>query len=267
MRPQTTEQQIWNLEVGHGPLIAAAIHDGHAMRKEVETISALDGAARLREEDPHTGIWTSIAESRIIGTHSRFEVDLNRPREKAVYLKPEDAWGLEVWKHEPPQMLVIRSLEAYDAFYAKVHETLTQLQARFGFLLVLDLHSYNHRRGGPNAPVTDPQANPEVNIGTGTMPRSRWAPLADRFMQDLAQFDFLGKHLDVRENVKFRGGQFSRWIHEQFPDSACALAVEFKKFFMDEWTGEPDFVQVEAIQQALLSTIPGILEELDRLSG
>ena len=107
--------------------------------------------------------------------------------------------------------------------------------------------------------------NPEVNIGTGTMNRTRWAPLVDRFIADLCAFDFLGRHLDVRENVKFKGGQFSRWIHQTFPESGCALAVEFKKFFMDEWTGKPDFEQLEAIRQALESTRPGVLEVLSRL--
>ena len=29
---------------------------------------------------------------------SRFEVDLNRPREEAVYRVPEDCWGLDVWR-------------------------------------------------------------------------------------------------------------------------------------------------------------------------
>ena len=38
------------------------------------------------QEDPFTGIWTTVAPTRLIGLHSRFEVDFNRPRDKAVYL-------------------------------------------------------------------------------------------------------------------------------------------------------------------------------------
>jgi hypothetical protein len=80
-------------------------------------------------------------------------------------------------------------------------------------------------------------------------------------------FDFLGRHLDVRENIKFQGGYFPRWTHEHFPDSACVLAIEFKKFFMDEWTGkiDPAQRQFQAISRALQSTIPGTLEELRKL--
>ena len=139
------------------------------------------------------------------------------------------------------------------------------IEARHGRFVVFDLHSYNHRRSGPEGPPADPAANPDVNVGTGTMVRERWAPLIDRFIQDLNSFDFLGRHLDVRENVRFRGGNFPRWSHQQFPQTGCALAIEVKKFFMNEWTGEADYQQLRAIRLALESTVSGVLEELVKL--
>ena len=255
---------IWELHRGNSPLVGAAIHDGHALRDEVAEIMALNELERLREEDPFTAQWSQIAETRIIGLHSRFEVDLNRPRQKAIYLEPEDAWGLQVWKSKPPQELVMQSQLQYDAFYAAIHRLFSELRRDFGHFVVFDLHTYNHRREGPRGPAADPALNPEVNIGTGSLDRKRWAPIVDRFMVDFRAFDFLGRHLDVRENVRFQGGHFSRWTHENFPDSACVLAIEFKKFFMDEWTGELDPAQLQfnAISRALQSTIPGVLEEL-----
>ena len=105
-----------------------------------------------------------------------------------------------------------------------------------------------------------------MNLGTGTMPdRNRWAPLIDRFIHELRSFDFPEGKLDVRENVKFRGGAFPAWAHRTFPESACVLSIEFKKFFMDEWTGEPDEALVGAITSALRSTVPGALDELAAL--
>lgn len=247
---------------GDVPLVAAAVHGGHSVRAEVAAVLALDEADRLREEDPFTAEWATLAGTHIVALRSRFEVDLNRPRDKAVYLKPETAWGLRVWKTDPPADMIVRSLAEYDAFYTEAKRIFSDMQRRFGCFVVLDLHTYNHRREGPEGPSADPAGNPEVNVGTGTMNRQRWKPVVDRFIADLRGFDFLGRHLDVRENVKFRGGQFSRWIHSTFPESACSLAIEFKKFFMDEWTGGPDRVQVEAIRRALQSTVPGIMEEL-----
>jgi N-formylglutamate amidohydrolase len=259
---------IWELHQGDSPLVATAIHNGHALRQDVAKIMALSETERLQEEDPFTGQWAgSIADTYIIGLRSRFEVDLNRPREKAVYLEPEDAWGLQVWKVKPPTDVVKHSLLEYDVFYAEVRSLFTDLERRFGKFIVFDLHTYNHRREGPRGPIADPEQNPEVNVGTGTMDRERWAPIVDRFIADLRAFDFLGRHLDVRENIKFKGGHFSRWAHENFPDSACVLAIEFKKFFMDEWTGklDPAQRQFKAISNALQSTVPGVLEELKKL--
>jgi hypothetical protein len=94
------------------------------------------------------------------------------------------------------------------------------------------------------------------------MDRDRWGDVVDRFIADLRAFDFLGRRLDVRENVRFQGGQLARWTHETFPEAGCALAIEFKKFFMDEWSGTPDPVQIAAIGQALRATVPGVLDVL-----
>ena len=256
---------IWDIQFGDGPLVAAAIHNGHAVRSELVDLLALGDAERRYEEDPFTGAWTSIAPTRIVVFRSRFEMDLNRPREKAVYLKPEDAWGLRVWKTTPLGEVIERSLAQYDAFYRQVRLLLEGLVERFGRVAVFDLHTYNYRRSGADAPAADPQGNPDVNLGTGTMDRRRWAALVDRCVAELADFDFLGRRLEVRENVRFQGGHFSRWIHQTFPESVCSLAVEVKKFFMDEWTGEMDSRQHPAVEQALGAAAAGVLEELARL--
>jgi len=255
---------FYRLLKGDMPVLAVAIHNGHDLREEVADAMALDDASRFREEDPYTGVWTTVVKNQIVVHRSRFEVDLNRPREKAVYQKPEDAWGLAVWKKQPSQGLIARSLALYDAFYAQLHRTCSDLEKEHGRFVVLDLHSYNHRRHGPQGKPADREGNPEINIGTGTMDRARWASLVDRFIRDLRGFDYFGRSLDVRENVKFLGGQLCRTVHEHFPKSGCALAVELKKFFMDEWTGTVDGEQLQGIREALRATIPGLLEEVKK---
>jgi N-formylglutamate amidohydrolase len=252
----------WEIQFGCAPLVAAAIHDGHAIRREVEPLLAVTEADRLHEEDPHTAFWTTIAPTRIVGLRSRFEFDLNRPRDKAVYLGPSDAWGLTVWQNAPSEQVVSKSLAQYDAFFQQVRVTLENLVSQFGRVLVLDLHSYNHRREGPDGHVLDQRDNPEVNIGTGTMDRNRWGGTVDRFIAELGQADFLGRPLDVRENVRFFGGHFPEWIHGTFPQSVCCLSIEIKKFFMDEWTAEVDQSRLYAIGEALKSAALPALEEM-----
>jgi N-formylglutamate amidohydrolase len=259
-------QKIWNTKKGNGPLIATAIHNGNLRRAEVADLMILSKESQLREEDPYTEIWTSVGDTSIVGLHSRFEVDLNRPREKAVYIKPEDAWGLNIWKTEPPTDLVNRSLAGYDDFYSELKNVFSEIEKEFKYFVVFDLHSYNHKRNGPAGETANPEENPEVNIGTGTINKNIWGPLVERFIADLSAYKYSDRNLDVRENIKFKGAQLSRWTHENFPNSGCSISIEFKKFFMDEWSGVPDMKQIEKIKLALQSTVPGVLEELKKLS-
>ena len=254
---------VFRLAEGNGPIVATAIHDGHAVRPEVQALFAIDEATRLREEDPFTGRIATALPTSLVGLRSRFEFDLNRPRENAVYRTPEDAFGLSVWREPPSDELVRRSLEGYDAFYRALEAVLRERERRHGRFVVLDIHSYNHRRGGPEAPPDDAALSPEINVGTGTVDRARWGPLVDRFCSDLRRGRPDGRELDVRENVKFRGAAMSAWIHRTFPESGCALALEFKKTFMDEWTAEADDAQLGALARALASTLPGLALSLE----
>lgn len=213
------------------PLLAVALHHGDAVRSEVAPLLALDADRRRAEEDPLTGSWAEIAPNRLVALRSRFEVDLNRPPETAIYLTPEEAWGLEVWRERPPPAIVARSLEEHARFYSAAREVLSALTARSERVLVLDLHTYNHRRGGRSAPPGDPAHNPELNVGTGSLDRDRWGQLVDRFIAAASD------GADVRENVRFRGGYFAGWAHRAFPESVCVLALEVKKTFMDEHDG------------------------------
>lgn len=244
------------------PVIATAIHAGHAVRPEIAERLALSEEERLREEDPFTDRWTAVAPLRVVGRISRFEVDLNRPRDGAVYRVPDDAWGLEVWRGELPQDVVDRSLERYDAFYEAMGRLLDEMKERFGSYVVLDLHSYNHRRDGAGAPPADPAGNPEVNLGTSNLDLDRFGPLLERLGATLHE----ATGLDVRTDVKFRGGQFSRWVNDRHAGDACSIPIEFKKTFMDEWTGLPDESAIARIRSGLDAAIQAIIAELGALT-
>jgi N-formylglutamate deformylase len=258
-------EKIWIDEYGDSPLIATAIHAGHEIRRELLPLIALDEADRAREEDPYTDYFVKIVPTWLVATHSRFEVDLNRSREEAVYTSPEMAWGLHLWKHPPDDEMLERSREEYDAFYEELKLLLDRLTQHFKRIVVFDIHAYNFRREGPTEPPADQSTHPDVNVGTGTMDRARCGHIVDRFIADLSNYDFPGHRLDVRENVKFKGRQLAQWIHSNYPNSICVLSIEFKKFYMDEWTGVCDVEQTQALRDALQSTVPGILQELDKV--
>ncbi len=255
------------VRTGHdAPVAAAALHDGHELRTEVRAIMALGDEERRREEDPFTAGWTTVVRTQLIGLRSRFEVDLNRPRAQAVYQRPEDAWGLNVWRESPSSAVVAASLAEYDALYAAARETFDDMRTRWGRFVVLDLHSYNHQRDGPTAAPSDAATNPEVNIGTSNMDRNRWAPVVDRAIEHLRTDAFMGRTLDVRENVKFKGGHFAHWIHDTYPEHGCAISIEFRKSFMDEWTGVPDEPHVRAVHDVLARLVPALAQALNGMS-
>ena len=62
----------------------------------------------------------------------------------------------------------------------------------------------------------------------------------------------------MRENVRFRGANLARWVHDRYPLTGCTLALEFKKTFMDEWTGELDEHHLAELTRALCRTLPAV---------
>ena len=235
-----------------GPIVATAIHQGHDLRPAVAALANLDHAQRRREEDPYTGTWTAIGDTAVLVHRSRFEVDLNRPRDGSVYREPEDAWGLDLWTTPPSDDLVAESRALHDAFYSELETLFAAIAQKHGGFVLYDIHSYNHRRDGPEAPPAPSQENPEVNLGTGTLDRTRWGGVVEAFV---AAAKKAAPDLDLRENVKFQGGHLARWVHARFPGQGCALAIEFKKTFMDEWSDRPDPARIEAYGRVLRATV------------
>lgn len=246
-----SNERWWTVQHGPGPVVATAIHDGHELRPEIAAAVALDDPERLREEDPFTGEAVRDVPVHVVVHRSRFEFDLNRSSEGAVYRNPEQCWGLKLWNpREPTETLAQRSLAIHAAYYRMLGQLLDGLAGRHRRFLLIDVHSYNHRRDGPDSPPTAQEQAPDINIGTFSMPREQWAFLVDPLIEAMRSFDFNGRRLDVRENVAFQGkGEQTRFVHQRYPDTGCAIALEYKKFYMDEWTGAPDAAELAAMRK------------------
>ena len=151
------------------PPVTAAIHAGHEPRPEVEDLLAIDESSRLREEDPFTDRTATCVDARVAEHRSRFEVDLNRGRDAAVYCSPEDAWSLDLWQGRLTESVLRRSLVIYDPFYEGLGRFLDRVAAS-GPFVVFDMHSYNHRRQGPDGPEAPPSggsARAARGLGSG----------------------------------------------------------------------------------------------------
>ncbi|NGN45309.1 N-formylglutamate amidohydrolase, partial [Mesorhizobium sp. CGMCC 1.15528] len=76
----------WTIKLGASPVVGTAIHSGTDVGSACRSLMSLTDPDRRREEDPFTERFIADFPTQIIVHRSRFQVDLNRAREAAVYL-------------------------------------------------------------------------------------------------------------------------------------------------------------------------------------
>ena len=129
------------------------------------------------------------------------------------------------------------------------------------------MHSYNHRRAGPDGAPTPAAA------GAGRQyrhlldaARTLGPRTARRLTDTVESFDYRGRRLDVRRTLPSRAsGALARFVHTHFAHTGCAIALEVKKFFMDEWTGVPYRQDIAALQGLLAALVPALRTALARV--
>lgn len=254
----------WEIVQGVGPVIATAVHAGHSVSNDLEPRYAVDAQTRRLEEDPMTGIWASVGDHTFRCYVSRFEIDLNRARDRAVYREPEDAWGIDVWTDQPTDQQIERSLEAWDSYYTLMRTWLEHLIAEQGRVLLLDIHSYNHRRDGAFSNAAPQEDNPDIDLGVTTSDRTKFGSVIDLLTTKLREKKAAGRKLDVRENVRYPdGGHWPEWVFAEFGDHVATVTLEYKKFYMDEWSGTAFLPVVEDLRQGLAEAVSAVKPELE----
>ena len=243
----------YSIQVADSPYWAFAVHDGHQVDSIAEQFILLDETQRLREEDPYTASISELPVNQLVVGTSRFQLDVNRKQEDAVYLRPEQAWGLSVWKDTLPSTVLEQLYEDYQDFYRQIDRYIQQTIEQHGFFIVFDVHTYNAQRISEEEPV-DKHANPQINLGT-QYNQERWRPVVDRFVESVRNQQLLGDPIDIRENVKFKGGNLAQHILRKFGNHGCVLSIEFRKDFMNEWTGQPYQPAILEYKQLLLHTL------------
>lgn len=250
----------YSVHVADSPFWAFAVHDGHQIDSAVEQFILLDENQRLREEDPYTASMAELPVNQLFVATSRFLLDVNRKEEDAVYLRPEQAWGLEVWKDTLPSTILQQLYDEHKKFYQQIDSYIKHTIDKYGFFVVFDVHTYNAQRISEKQPI-DKHANPQINLGTHYNSR-KWRLVIDRFIESVQSQQLLGEAIDIRENVKFKGGYLAQHILQKFGDHGCVLSIEFRKDFMNEWTGLPYQPVILEYKQLLLHTLKD-LQKLD----
>ena len=201
-----------------------AVHDGHQFRKELWDNCLHTAYERWFEEDPQTKEMVKSHPIVIAGCDSRFEYDLNRAPETAIY---DDAWGKQLWKNPLPKEMYNKSIAKHSNFYKVVHALISKLEEKFGVCVVYDMHSYNWRRWTREVPTW--------NLGTSNIDNERFGNEVESWRATLEK-------MQLPNNIKstslindtFQGnGYFLKYITQNFSNT-LVLATEIAKVYCDE---------------------------------
>lgn len=235
----------------YAPYICAGIHDGHQFRESLWDNCMHTEYDRWYEEDPCTKQMVQSHPIVISGSDSRFEYDLNRPEETAIF---DTAWGKQLWKKPLTDDEKLRSLLKHANFYKVVHALITKIESIHNKVIVFDMHSYNWKRWE--------RAVPTWNLGTSNIDNKRFGTIVNSWSAKLSTIKL---PYDLPQtsliNDTFQGnGFFLKYITQNF-NNTLVLATEISKIYCDELTGVIYPEVVKTVEEQLKQLIPLQTEE------
>jgi len=234
------------------PYICGAVHDGHQFRKSLWDNCLHTEYERWYEEDPETKNMVISHPILIAGCDSRFEYDLNRFPEDAVF---ETAWGKQLWKSPLEESEKNKSLEKHANFYKVVKALITKIESKFGICIVYDMHSYNWQRWDREVPTW--------NLGTSNVDNDRFGAQIESWRKMLSQIvlPYQIKQTAAINNTFYGNGYFLRFITNNFKNT-LVLATEIAKVYCDE-INQINYPEVVAsVEEQLRRLIPKHAEQL-----
>ena len=228
------------------PYACGAVHDGHQFRKDLWENCLHTEYDRWYEEDPETKNMVISHPILIAGCDSRFEYDLNRDPENAVF---DTAWGKQLWKNPLSEIEKVKSLKKHTNFYKVVQALISKLEAKFGVCIVYDMHSYNWQRWDREVPTW--------NLGTSNIDNDRFGDQVETWRETLASIKLPhGIKQTAKINDTFKGnGYFLKYITNNFKNT-LVLATEIAKVYCDEYKQINYPEVVAAVEQQLQTLLP-----------
>ena len=215
----------FSLKIDHyTPFVCGAIHNGHQFRKELWEKCLHTEYDRWYEEDPETKNMVYDLPIVIAGCDSRFEYDLNRPPEEAIF---DTAWGKTLWKVPLTEVQKNKSLKKHLDFYTVVEALITKIENKYGCCVVYDMHSYNWKRWDREVPTW--------NLGTSNIDNVRFGEYIELWRSFLEQISlpYTIKNTAKINDTFFGNGYFLKFITNRFKNT-LVLATEISKIYCDE---------------------------------
>lgn len=226
--------------------VCGAVHDGHQFRRALWDNCLHSEYDRWYEEDPETKNMIASHPIVIAGCDSRFEYDLNRTPEEAVF---ETAWGKQLWKKPLEDVEIKKSKAKHANFYKVVHALITKLEELHGTCIVYDMHSYNWQRWDREVPTW--------NLGTINIDNKRFGDLVELWRKDLAAIILPHDipQTSAINNTFYGNGYFLKYITNNF-DNTLVLATEIAKIYCEEYEQVIYPEVVSAVENQLRTLVP-----------
>ncbi len=223
------------------PYVCGAVHAGDQFRKELWDNCLHTQYERWYEEDPETKNMIISHPILIAGRDSRFEYDLNRIPEEAVF---DTAWGKQLWKKPLTKEEKEKSMAKHTAFFKVTHALIKKIEDKFGVAIVYDLHSYNWQRWDREVPTW--------NLGTSNIDNDRFDEDIESWRQSLSTMKLPNniKSSAAINNTFFGNGYFLKYITKNFKNT-LVLATEIAKVYCDELNQIIYPEVVEAVEEQL----------------
>jgi len=226
--------------------VCGAVHDGHQFRKALWDKCLHTEYERWYEEDPETKRMIASHPIVIAGCDSRFEYDLNRTPEDAVF---ETAWGKQLWNEPLTEAEKNISQQKHANFYKVVHALISKLEALHGTCIVYDMHSYNWQRWDREVPTW--------NLGTTNIDNARFGDSIEAWRKDLESIKLPHNipQTAAINNTFFGNGYFLKYITNTF-NNTLVLATEIAKIYCEEYEQIIYPEVVAAVEQQLKDLLP-----------
>lgn len=209
------------------PFVGFAIHNGHKLRKELINKCLLNDHERWQEEDPETLNFISSLPIVMAGTDSRYEYDLNRNPNDAIYT---EAWGKKVWNQSLTKEEKDISVRKHHNFYKVVSALISKLESKFNSVVVFDVHSYNYKRYKVQTPL--------FNLGTENIKNKSYTKFINYWLCELRKINLPGIETTVEENDIFKGKGYLLEYISRSNKNTLVFATEIKKIYCNEENGE-----------------------------
>ncbi len=204
--------------------VCGAVHDGHQFKKSLWDNCLHSEYDRWFEEDPNTKEMIQSHPIVIAGCDSRFEYDLNRSPDSAIY---KDAWGKQLWETPIPAFEKEKSLQKHTNFYKVVEALITKLEELHDKVIVYDMHSYNWKRWNREVPT--------FNIGAGKIDIERFGNDVELWRASLSEIKLPNTIKSTSLiNDAFKGNGYFLHFITNISKNTLVLATEVKKIYCNE---------------------------------